>query len=401
MSEIINNGHERREQLKAIIKKLHQGVPLEEAKREFQEKFQNVSSVEIAHMEQELIAEGMPVDEIRRLCDVHTEVFKDNIEEKPVKSWDDTVGHPIHTFKAENRAIEQVLEKLKTYTESGITQDQVFDVLAELNSLSDIDKHYSRKENLLFPYLERYGVTGPAKVMWGTDDEIRSMIKTVIQMLKQGEWNCSEIGASIDQIIEQVNSMIYKEENILFPTSTRFLTDEEWYKIAEESDEIGYCLIFPEKKWRPKGASAELDTAGESTSKGYIKFETGILTVKEISAIFNHLPIDITYVDKNDLVKYFSHGKERIFTRTKAIIGRNVSNCHPPQSVHVVETLVEEFKAGKKDSEDFWIPLGDMYVLIRYFAVRDEQGEYMGVVEVTQNIKPIQAITGQKRLLSE
>ena len=141
---------------------------------------------------------------------------------------------------------------------------------------------------------------------------------------------------------------------------------------------------------------------GEQTSNnGYIKFDAGILLPQEINAMFNTLPIDITFVDKDGAVKYFSQGKERIFARPKSIIGRQVQNCHPPASVHIVEKIVEDFKSGKKDNEDFWIKLGDKYVLIRYFAVRNENGEYLGTMEVTQNIKPIQEIAGEKRLLSE
>jgi len=407
MSELINNNQVRKEQLKALIKKLHQGVPFEQVKQEFQEKFGSVSTLEIAQMEQSLMAEGMPAEEIRKLCDVHAEVFKGSIEDihRPTKNWDSEAGHPIHTFKLENREIEKVIatieEKLEDFGQDA-SQEKKYEMLEQLNLLWDIDKHYSRKENLLFPYIERYGVTGPAKVMWGADDEIRELIKSSIKMLKADNSDRAAVATNIKSAIEKIASMIFKEEDILFPTSTRFLTDEEWYKIAEESDEIGYCLTFPAAKWIPSSAKAAQNSENEEQAgKGYIKFDTGILTVKEISAIFNHLPIDITYVDKDDIVKYFSHGPDRIFVRTKAIIGRNVSNCHPPNSVHVVEKLVSDFKSGKKDSEDFWIPLGDMYVLIRYFAVRDENGEFMGTLEITQNIKPIQAITGQKRLLSE
>lgn len=407
MSELINNSEMRKNELKAIIKKLHEGVPFEEVKKEFLIKFGTVSTLEIAQMEQELMADGMPAEEIRKLCDVHAEVFRGSIDDvhRPTKNFDDVAGHPIHTFKLENREIENVLEELGRRLEEfekHASKEQGYQLLEQLNLLWDIDKHYSRKENLLFPYIERYGVTGPAKVMWGADDEIRGLIKTAIKMLKeQDDSNRNEILANTRVAMEKITSMIFKEEDILFPTATRFLTDEEWYKIASESDEIGYCLISPAGKWKPQSINDETVQEEGQTPSGYIRFDTGILTVKEISGIFNHLPIDVTYIDKDDVVKFFSHGPDRIFVRTKAVIGRNVSNCHPPHSVHIVETLVNDFKSGKKDSEDFWIPLGDMYVLIRYFAVRDEDGQYMGALEVTQNIKPIQAITGQKRLLSE
>ncbi|NLC37828.1 MAG: DUF438 domain-containing protein, partial [Clostridia bacterium] len=168
-----------------------------------------------------------------------------------------------------------------------------------------------------------------------------------------------------------------------------------WEQIAQESDDIGYCLYQPEVvEQEASSQPAELISPGE------IRLETGVLNLEELTGILNHLPVDITFVDKDNIVRYFSQGKERIFARTKAIIGRKVENCHPPASVHVVEKLIADFKSGAKENEDFWLRLGDAYVYIRYFAVRDEKGEYLGTLEVTQNIAPIQKIEGEKRLVS-
>lgn len=190
--------------------------------------------------------------------------------------------------------------------------------------------------------------------------------------------------------------MIYREENILFPMAIQNFTEDEWVKIARESDEIGYCLTEPVQEWKPARKAIDAN----AISEGYIKMETGILSLKQLELLMNHLPVDLTFIDQDDVVRYFSHGKERIFARTKAVIGRTVQNCHPPRSVHVVEELLADFKSGKKDTEDFWIKFGNKYVYIRYFAIRDEDGEYMGTLEFTQNIDPIQAIQGEKRILS-
>ena len=182
------------------------------------------------------------------------------------------------------------------------------------------------------------------------------------------------------------------------------LSEDEWVKIAEESGEIGYCLIEPQGTWKPVriNVGEKVKDEGEQPSNNrYVKFDAGILLPEEINAMLNTLPIDITFVDKDGAVKYFSQGKERIFVRTKTIIAREVKNCHPPASVHIVEKIVEDLKSGKKDYEDFWIKMGDKYVFIRYFAVRNENGEYLGAMEVTQNIKPIQEITGEKRLMTD
>jgi uncharacterized protein len=191
--------------------------------------------------------------------------------------------------------------------------------------------------------------------------------------------------------------MIFKEENILLPMALQTLTEDEWVKIAHESDEIGFCLTGPAGVWKPERAPLE----EKAISEGFIHFETGLLSLKQLELILNHLPVDITFIDKDDVVRYFSHGKERIFARTKAVIGRTVHNCHPPKSVHVVEKLLQDFKSGVKDHEDFWIKMKDKTIYIRYFAVRDEKGDYIGTLEFTQNIAQIQALEGEKRILSE
>ena len=186
------------------------------------------------------------------------------------------------------------------------------------------------------------------------------------------------------------------------------LTEDEWVEIALDSEEIGYCIVSPEAKWSPSrmipfgaiGESGKAEPVSSSTD-GLIRMETGILKVDELTRILNTLPIDMTFIDKDDNVKYFSQSAERIFPRTKSVIGRSVQNCHPPSSVHVVETILDAFKAGRKDHEHFWIQMGDAMIYIRYFAVRGEQGEYLGTLEVTQNIAPLKAIEGQKRLLSD
>lgn len=408
MSEIINNREYRQKVLKGLIKELHEGKDIEEVKRKFQEVFEGVAAKEISDLEASLIAEGMPVEEIQRLCDVHASVFKGSIEEihqtdsagsKP----EDTPGHPVHTFRLENRELEKLINdslksKLQAYKDNA-EPDCKNNLLADLNALLDVDRHYSRKENLLFPYLEKYGVTAPPKVMWGVDDEIRAAIKSAKSKVQGNEGDAPTV---IEEAINKVNEMIFKEENILFPMALDTLTEDEWYNIGEESDEIGFCLTQPSGKWKPQRVDVgQKAKAFEQQPNGSIRFETGVLTVAEINGILNTIPVDITFIDKDNVVKYFTLGKERIFARTKAIVGRNVSNCHPPASVHIVEEMVEDFKSGRKDHEDFWIKMGQLYVYIRYFAVRDEQGEYIGTMEVTQNIAPIKAIEGEKRLASE
>lgn len=409
MSEYINNREYRQKVLKELITELHNGKSVEEVKPRFEKLIEGISPTEISEMEQALIMEGMPVEEIQRLCDVHAAVFKGSIAEIHGQQKDEDVpGHPVHTFKLENKAIEEFIENdLKNHLNNFLSNDsrENLNLLSkDLEQLMEIEKHYGRKENLLFPYLEKYGITAPPKVMWGVDDEIRAELKEAINLLGEYKGNKEEVGEKVNNVINRITEMIYKEEKILLPMALEHLTEDEWLSIEEASSEYGYCFIEPVKKWKPKRVNVEarIQAEGEKPVKdGYIKFETGLLLPEEIEAIFNTLPIDITFVDKDGIVKYFSQAKERIFPRPKTVIGRTVENCHPPASVHIVQQIVEDLQSGKKDHEDFWIKMKDMYAYIRYFAVRNSQGEFLGIVEVTQNIKPIQEITGEKRLLSE
>ncbi|KAA1177104.1 MULTISPECIES: DUF438 domain-containing protein [Paenibacillus] len=420
MSELINNREvdvpeqtRRQAMLKEIIKELHAGKSVEEVKARFEEAVGDVTVAEISAMEHSLMTEeGIPVSEVQRLCSVHTAIFKGSIEQIHRSSKpEEQPGHPVHTFKLENREIERLvnfrLDLHATKFQKNDSEELIFKLLEDLSLLLDLDKHYSRKENLLFPYLEKYGIYGPTKVMWGVDDHIRRMIKEAKAALSSYSGNAADIGVQLTEIIKEVNEMIFKEENILLPMSLDKLTEDEWVKIARESDEIGFCLTAPEQEWiperaaEPEGAALQGEAVGAAPQEGFIRFETGLLSLHQLETVLNHLPVDLTFIDENDVVRYFSHGKERIFARTKAVIGRTVQNCHPPQSVHVVEKLLEDFKAGRKDAEDFWINIKDKFIYIRYFAVRDETGRYMGTLEFTQNIAPIRALEGQKRILSE
>ncbi|KOP65453.1 hypothetical protein AMS62_09475 [Bacillus sp. FJAT-18019] len=417
MSELINNREEgisahrtaRLHMLKEIIKELHHGKSVEEVKSKFNQAVGEISVDEISELEQVLMQEeGIPVTEVQRLCSVHAAVFKGSIQDihrahKP----EEQPGHPVFTFKMENQEIDRLANfKIALHLDQFL-KDQGeanrLKLLEDFSLLYDADKHYSRKENLLFPFLEKYGIFGPTKVMWAVDDGIRMGIKEVKFKLTHFEGQAEIVVDLARRVLNEVTEMIYKEEHILLPMALEKLTEDEWLQIAAQSEEVGYCLIAPDQQWNPERAAepgADQGMASSPLQEGYIRMSTGILSVKQMESILNHLPVDLTFIDENDIVRYFSQGKERIFVRTKAVIGRSVQNCHPPQSVHVVNQLLADFKAGVKDAEDFWIPVKDKFVYIRYFAVRDEEGNYLGTLEFTQNIKPIQELTGQKRILS-
>ena len=399
MSEFINNREYRKNTLKSILAQLHEGKTADEVKEQFSKAFDGVSAEEISQAEQALIREGLPIAEVQRLCDVHAEVFKGSIEEihQPAESFD-IPGHPVNIMKQENRAIEELIALLRS-TLSGIADINVrAHFTEELDRLyTGVDIHYKKKENLLFPYMEQYGITAPPKVMWGVDDEIRDLLRAVQAASEK------ELPQKAEEAFTKATEMIFKEENILLPILQENLTDDEWKNVVDESAEFGYCLIDAVPEWKPQSSDPAqiVQRSSGTVTEGIVTLPTGSFTTEELTCLLNTLPIDITFVGKDDTVRYFSQSNERIFPRTPSVIGRNVSNCHPPASVHVVEKLVENFKDGVKDGEDFRIRMGDKYILIRYFAVRDTKGEYLGVLEVTQNIAPIQELTGEKRLVSD
>ena len=377
--------NKRKEVLKGLIKKLHQGKALEEVKEEFKENFGHVSVHEISAIENELIKEGVKVEEIQSLCDVHASVFEGSIEEIHANGDPRNLpGHPANVFILENRVIE-------TYADNLLKADTKEKTGQALDDLWQVDIHYARKENLFFPYMEKNGITAPPKVMWGVDDEIRDEIKDLKKnylSLEDGQ-----LKERLEALSKKVHDMVFKEEQILMPLLVDILEDEEWGQIHKDADEFGF-LVETMPIWK---ASSEEEES--NSQEGTIDVYPGYFYPDELVAVLNTLPFDITYVDKDDKVRYFSQSNERIFPRATSVIGRNVSNCHPPASVHIVEKIVEDFKDGKKDQESFWLKLGGKYVYIRYFAVRDKEGKYLGVVEVSQDIGPIQEIEGEKRLL--
>lgn len=400
MSEEINNRQYRQKVLMDLITQLHNGKTVDEVKSQFAAAFEGVSAEEIALAEQALIAGGLPVSEVQRLCDVHAAVFEGSIEDIHQQTDPPEIpGHPVNILKRENRAIEKLIEQIRSCLEKLTDENTEDELKAALEKLTAIDRHYLKKENLIFPYMEKYGITAPPKVMWGVDDEIRGKLKALNANLKTKD--AASLKDDINAVLQKVADMIFKEENIMLPMLLENLTQDEWKRIADDSEEIGYCLITRVPVWNPAAKKEAEAVQSGMKEPDVLTLPTGVLKIEELTYLLNTLPVDITFVDKDDTVKYFSQSAERIFPRTKSIIGRKVVNCHPPASAHIVLKIVEDLKSGKKDHEDFWIKLGDKYIYIRYFAVRNEAGEYLGVLEVTQDIKPLQEITGEKRLVSD
>ncbi|AEG59223.1 DUF438 domain-containing protein [Desulforamulus ruminis] len=403
MSEYLQSKEYKQKILKDIIRDLHKGKDPDEVKERFQSLIKDVDATEIANMEQSLIQEGISPEEITKLCDVHAAVFKDALMEN--KKPELIPGHPLYSLKHENHEIQKILEeldqKISLLSQWDHEAEDLWKYLQERITFfkENLDKHYSKKENILFPYLERHNITGPPSVMWSVDDEIRDLIKQLAAFIPSpgNKGDLESFKTRYEAMKHKVLEMVFKEENILTPMMMEALTEGEWAEIKEQDIEFGVVFSRPQADlWQAKEGAAK-EPLHTGTEK--LALATGYLSAKEINSILTHLPIDITFVDKNDTVQYFSQGQERIFTRTKSIIGRKVQNCHPPESVHVVEKILTDFKRGKHSTAEFWLVLNGSFIHIRYFALRNDQGEYIGTMEVSQDVTKIRALEGERRLL--
>jgi len=408
MGEYLNNREKRREVLKGLIRQLHEGRTVEEVKEEFSRLLQEIGASELAEVEQALIAEGMPEHEIKRLCDVHVAVFREVLD---AQARPETIpGHPVHTFLAENVACARVLDDLRQALENlqaAPTPEHLETARRRLEELRRYERHYLRKENILFPFLEKHGFTGPSRVMWAIHDDIRAGWKALAEVLNNPPADAGLLRARIQgtflPLEKMIREMFYKEENILYPTALEMLTPEEWLAIRAQEEGIGYAFVVAGDQWPPreKAAPAVPPTEQPLTTEGTLRLDTGFLTVEEINRLLRYLPVDLTYVDREDRVRFFSQTKERIFPRSPAVIGRKVQQCHPPASVHRVQRILDDFRAGRRDQAEFWVQTRGRFIHIVYYAVRDEQGEYRGTLEVTQDITHLRELQGERRLLEE
>lgn len=407
MSELINNSSDRKTKLKELILKLHEGESAMQVRQELMQSLSQIPYGEVVEVEQELISEGLPEDEVLKLCDIHSSVLQGNIDLSA--SRDIPEGHPLDVMKNENKEllklagqIDQLLRQLSGVNESELSS-RVIKLLGLYNLLYDVDKHYQRKEYLLFPFLENQGITGPPKVMWGKQDEIRELIKGSIDILKTEDITKEELMASSDIILKPairgVIDMTIKEEQILFPMCMDKLTEADWYEIARQSLDIGFCLYDPPVDWKPKDLKEDKKEIAVASGEN-IQLPSGSFSVEELTALLNTLPVDITFVDRNDKVKYFSQNADRIFQRNRAILNRDVRHCHPPSSTHIVDKIIEDFKSGKESRAPFWINLGGKMIHIEYFALRNKEQEYIGTLEVSQDLTVYRELQGEQRILS-
>jgi uncharacterized protein len=406
MSELINNHRNRMDELKELLKRLNSKDSIESVKNEISEKLKTVPYEDVITVEQELIAEGISSDKMLELCDLHSNALSGFIADNSKMTPE---GHPLSIFRKENLAIRREIETITSLfnninkiTEDEEARELLIKVHSHFNKLMDVEKHYIRKENLLFPFLEKYQITGPSTVMWGKDDQVRRMLKEAALVLqKSHDINALGIKRITEEILLPVltalSEMIQKEEEILFPMSLDTLTAIDWYEIYKQSSEIGFCLVDIRTEWKPEGVAIEPKINHDSSN---IQLPTGNFKLEELKTIFNTMPVDLTFVDKDDNVRFFSESPERIFQRSRAILGRNVQYCHPPASVAIVEKILSDFKSGKQSKAAFWINMKGQFIHICYYALHGDDKEYMGTLEVSQNLTELRQLKGEKRILT-
>lgn len=419
--------------LKELLLELHHGASPESIQERFEAHFTGVSALEISLMEHELMGAdtGITFEDVMKLCDVHANLFKKAVQGVELADAEHP-GHPVKLFKEENLALRATLLRirrlLETYAET--SDDEVRVELSkglerQYGLLGQFDRHYRRKEELFFPVMEGYGHDAPPKVMWGVDDQIRDLFVVAKQSLQDKlSSNPSQVRADFEAFAVEFESMIFKEESILLMILLETFTQDDWLKIAEESPAFGYAIIQPSQVWQPHregfGVAKAEPTAEQSqiieTPDGYLTisfqpkesqqkldrqtaqaFGKGYLSLEQADLILNHLPMEITFVNKEDVFQYYNDAvptEEMIFPRTPSQIGRNVELCHPPKLLPKVKRIFTALRSGEKDKFEMWFKSESrgQFVHVTYKAVRDAQGEFQGVLEYVQDIAPYRAI---------
>jgi DUF438 domain-containing protein len=302
----------------------------------------------------------------------------------------------------ENRAMLNKLDIIKEILKKKDFESDKEELILRISELLKFNHHYLKKENILFPFLEKKMIKFDGlAIMWALHDETRVQLKKVIECLEAEDCKEAELNVELGNLFFAMHGLVQKEELILFPTASEIINENEWKEMQKQSLEYEFPFIEkPEQGVEEKCMLSEKNEFIADFKEGYhLKTETGVLNLEQILMIFNALPVDMTFVDENNKVKFFTKPKDRIFPRSPAIIGRDVEKCHPPESVHMVYEIIDSFKTGMRDNATFWINVKGKMIMIQYFALRDSVGVYRGVLEVSQDITEIKKLQGERRLL--
>lgn len=397
---------QRQAMLREYVGRLNRGEPLESVRADFVRNFEHVDAAEIADAEQDLIKGGVPLKDVQKLCDVHSALFHDRKEmekaelqamaEKTHKAAaasqflaeeDLPEGHPLSLLKLEN---QELVKHLDAVAHEMTDAEDVAKITGMVAGLNAVRSHYAKKEELLMPMLYDYGVTGPSQVMWGVDDEIKRELGTITKALKEDAENYPLYKGRINQVCTRIREMVFKEERILFPLCLRYFTQEQWYEVYRDLFEMGMAFVDVETmpRW-PEGEqwlAAKNAEVAPAVLDGKVKMPTGELTVRQLQGILKLIDVDITFIDKDDIVRYFLN-EGKVFSRPLSALGREVYNCHPPEIIPVVRQMLLDFKAKKRTHMEVWRRIMGRPIGVRYMAVYDDAGEYMGTVEFVQDFQ--------------
>ena len=385
----------RQSKIRSFISRLSAGEDIESVRRDFVAEFESVDAAEIMEAEQNLIKEGLPASEVQRLCDVHSALFHGKttgeVSHAEIHAQAATIspdelynlpdGHPLTILRRENEALDEHLTRIEDTSGSS---DAAPEVMVQLIiKLNDIRAHYTKKEELIMPILYNYGVTGPSQVMWGVDDEMKDELSKLTRSLKESADSYYELKERILALTTRMREMIYKEEKILFPLALRYLSEVEWFQLYRDLPDMVESFDVKLASWK----DADVWVAAEAerlASDGFldekIQLPTGELTIRQLAGICRLMPVDITFIDKDDMLRFFTN-EGKVFTRPLSALGREVYNCHPPEIIPVVRGLIADFKAKKRDKMDVHRYINDRAISVHYRAVYDESGEYIGTVE--------------------
>lgn len=400
----MNNDSKRVEDLMAFSLGVMNGEDVKTLMMQYHDAITHVTPRDMLTLEDRQMRMGITPDAIKKDVEKVINVFynslKNYVWEKP------KTGTFLYYLMLENSAFTFRLNQVKKVIKSYKGRERVDfnkmkpELLSYFNDFFDFEHHYVKKENILFPYLEKkWENYRPLNVMWSLHDDIRAKLKEVVAMLSDKRLAWDEFNKLLGKYYFLVFGMIQKEELIIFPEAVETVDSEAWHEMHLQSFEYPFPFIeSPEKPVETKKTISGFGELHFNETTG-IRSETGFLDVEQALLVLNALPVDITYVDENDKVRFFNRAKERFFPRSPAIVGRAVQNCHPPESVYMVERIVNSFREGKKDKADFWIQLKGKFILIQYFALRNEKGDYKGVLEVSQDVTGIRELKGEKRLL--
>ena len=387
---------QRIKKLTEYLQRLGAGEELEEVRKDFIKEFSDVQASEIMEAEQELMKQGTPLEEVQRLCDVHAALFHGVTPEEEMKKrqsfeqkeygnksqqaqeLEQIEGHPLYTLTKENQALLKLLQQF-----AGSEDENLLSIIGQFAV------HYAKKGDLLYPHLKvKYGIAGPSDVMWTVDDEIRDEYSALMRESQRGdEWNIR-----LRAVLKRIEEMVHKEQNILFPICAVNFTKEEWMGIYRDAKDYIVCFGVEDVHWQE---AEDQEIVRENSGKDEIVLPGGHMTLEQLTALLNTVPLEITFIDVDNINRFFNEGP-KVFKRPGMALDREVFSCHPPKIEPMVRAIIDDFRHGRKDRVPVWMEKGGRTMLVTYMAVRDKTGKYVGTAEFVQDMEFAKEHFGKK-----